>query len=78
MGDEYVDWAQRLDQTAAGWANGVIGSLPQPLLALVAAAAIFGMYLFGRMVVQGLTTAPPTFEGIPLIGGILKFAKVRM
>ena len=49
-------------------------ALPWPVLALVVLAAILTL----RLVSNRLTfDAPPVFEGLPFVGGLLKFMGVR-
>lgn len=78
MAGDYTAWASSIDQAIFGGLNDFVGSLPKPLVVLVALASVFGLLVFSRLVVQMTATkAPPVFEGVPFIGGILKFAKVR-
>ena len=72
-------FTKQLDQIALAYTDAFLDALPKPVVALIAAFAILGAILFGRQMARGMNPkAPPTFEGIPLIGGILKFAKVRI
>lgn len=67
-----------IDQAVFGTSDDFFARLPKPLVALVALASILGLLAFSRMVVQMTATkAPPVFEGVPFIGGILKFVKVQ-
>ena len=71
-------YAAQLDQVALAYAHRVLDALPKPVVFVIAVIAVFGAIIFGRQMARGMNPkAPPTFEGIPLIGGILKFAKVR-
>ncbi len=71
-------FSKQLDQTALAYTDAVLDALPKPVVVLIAVFAILGAILFGRQLARGMNPkAPPTFEGIPLIGGIIKFAKVR-
>jgi len=57
----------------------VMGSewAPLPLAAAVASVAVSVLILL-RLASNNLTgNAPPVMEGIPFIGGLLKFIKVR-
>ncbi len=74
-----MHWAQRLDNAVAGAVHGLIDQLPPPMLYGLIGVALMGILGFGRLMLQGFATkAPPIFEGVPFIGGILKFAKVRI
>ena len=76
--ERWQAWAAQLDQVALACAHRVLEDLPKPVTFLIAVFAVFGAIIFGRQMARGMNPkAPPTFEGIPLIGGILKFAKVR-
>jgi len=76
--ERWQAYSALLDQVALAYAQGVLDTLPKPVVFLIAVIAVFGAILFGRQMARGMNPkAPPTFEGIPLIGGILKFAKVR-
>jgi sterol 14alpha-demethylase len=79
MANKYETWARSLDQRVLGGIDAAVSDMPRPLVLLVAIASLLGMLIFTRYLVR-LTAkrAPPTFEGIPFIGGILKFAKVGM
>ena len=79
MANKYETWARSLDQRVFGGIDAAVSDMPRPLVLLVAIASVLGMLIFTRYLVR-LTAkrAPPTFEGIPFIGGILKFAKVSM
>ena len=76
--ERWQGYAAQLDQMALAYAQRVLDDLPKPVVFLIAVIAVVGAILFGRQMARGMNPkAPPTFEGIPLIGGILKFAKVR-
>lgn len=74
-----MNWAQRLDNNVAGYAHGVFDNLSPPMLYSLVAVALVSVLIFGRLMVQKFAAkAPPVFEGVPFIGGILKFAKVQI
>lgn len=76
---DYTAWARGIDQAVFGSIEATIAGLPRPLAALLALAAILGMLAFGRLVLRGLASkAPPVFEGVPFIGGLIKFAQGPM
>jgi hypothetical protein len=79
MANSYETWARSVDQRVFGGMDAAFSDMPRPLVALVAIASLLGMLVFTRYLVR-LTAkqAPPTFEGLPFIGGILKFAKVGL
>jgi hypothetical protein len=79
MANSYETWARSLDQRVFGGMDAAFSDMPRPLVVLVAIASLLGMLVFTRFLVR-LTAkkAPPTFEGLPFIGGILKFAKARL
>lgn len=77
MASGYEQWARSLDERVFGGLNTTFANMRKPLVALVAISAILGMLVFTRFLVQSIANkAPPVFEGVPFIGGILKFAKV--
>ena len=79
MANKYETWARSLDQRVFGGIDAAVSDMPRPLVLLVAIASLLGMLIFTRYLVRLIAKrAPPTFEGIPFIGGILKFAKVGM
>lgn len=72
-----MHWAQRLDGSVANYLHGLVDQLPAPMLYGLVGLALVGLLIFGRLLANSFATkAPPIFEGIPFIGGILKFAKV--
>ena len=74
-----MNWAQRLDNNVAGYTHGVIDGISPPMLYSLVAVALVGVLIFGRLMMQNFAgKAPPVFEGVPFIGGILKFAKVQI
>ena len=76
--ERWQAFTTQLDQMALAYANGVLDALPKPVVFLIAVCAVLGAILFGRQLARGMhPKAPPIFEGIPLIGGLLKFAKVK-
>lgn len=77
MASGYEAWARSLDQRVLGGLDAAFANMPKPLVALVAIASLLGVLVFTRYLVRCIANkAPPVFEGVPFIGGILKFAKV--
>ncbi len=53
-------------------------ALPPSLLAAAFTVAALALVVVARLVHNSLPgSAPPVFEGIPFIGGVLKFVKVQ-
>ena len=76
--ERWQAYTAKLDQVALAYADAVLEALPRPVVLLIAVIAVLGAIMFGRQMARGMNPkAPPSFEGIPLIGGILKFAKVQ-
>ena len=59
--------------------SGALASLPGWAVVGVALLACVCLAVAGRVVTNTVLngSAPPVFEGLPYIGGILKFARVR-
>jgi hypothetical protein len=55
----------------------LLGKFSPVQLVLVGAAVLFAAAVLGRLIFNGLPSKrPPVFEGIPFIGGLLKFIGV--
>lgn len=73
----FQDAAAQLDVVVFGHLNTTFSALPKPIVGLIALVSVLAAIILSQRIVRGLSTrAAPVFEGIPLIGGMIKFARV--
>lgn len=74
-----IGWFQQLyNAVLANW-NQLGSGLSPAALAFVAICAMLGVLVLGVLICRSLPSkAPPVFEGVPLVGGIIKFLKARL
>ena len=69
--------AKQLDAVVFGHLNAIFGSLPVPVVTLIAMISLVIAIALSQRIVRGLRrNSAPVFEGIPFIGGLIKFARV--
>lgn len=73
----FQEAAARLDEVVFSNMNATFESLPKPVVTLIAVLSVVIALAFSQRIVRGLRrNSAPVFEGIPFIGGLIKFARV--